>query len=169
MIELRQEDAATLYDVYERALKVMAEAEAVIWRLPKAPERDHYVQAHASVIVDILSKLRAPLILQYPALDATRPEGPPDTELDDEEERTVAALTDSQIALIDSALLADCAPSWRKVARIVGMALTKGPKDLSEVPAGFLARRVKALVQSGKIESQGNLDYMRFSEVRLSE
>jgi hypothetical protein len=38
---------------------------------------------------------------------------------------------------------------------------------LAEVPVGFFVRRVKALVESGKLESKGSLDYMRFSEVRL--
>jgi hypothetical protein len=53
------------------------------------------------------------------------------------------------------------------VARIVGTALTNGPEELAEVPDSFFARRVKALVESGKLESQGNTDYMRYSEVRL--
>lgn len=167
MIEMDQNDAAALYGIYERALKVLSDAEAMIWHLPSSPERDEYVQAHARVVVDILSKLRAPLVLQYPDLDTTGPDGPPDTALDDGEERTVAALTDSQIALIDSTLLADCARSWRKVARIAATAKTDGPQELAVVPTGFLARRVKALVQSGQLEARGNLDYMRFSEVRL--
>lgn len=166
MIELGREDAAALYDAYERALKAISEAEPVIWRLPKTPERDQFLHAHTGVIVDILSQLKAPLVRQYPELDTTLPEGPPDTELNDEEQRTVVALSDSQVAFIDSVLLADCATSWRKVARIVGTALTHWP-EVAEVPIGFFARRVKALVEAGKLESKGNLDYMRFSEVRL--
>lgn len=167
MIELGREDAAALYDAYERALKAISEVEPVIWRLPKTPERDQYLHAHTGVIVSILSQLKAPLVLQYPELDTALPEGPPDTELDDEEQQTVLALSESQVALIDSLLLADCAPSWRKVARIVRTALTRGPEELTEVPVGFFTQRVKALVESGRLESQGNLDYMRFSEVRL--
>jgi len=166
MIQLGQADAAALHDVYQRALKVMAEAEPMIWRLPKTPERDQYLQAHVSIIADILSQLKAPLVLQYPDLETPLPEGLPDSELDDEEQQVVAALSESQVSLIDSLLLADCAPSWRKVARIVGTALTKGSEELAEVPVGFFAQRVKALVESGKLESKGNLDYMRFSEVR---
>lgn len=81
--------------------------------------------------------------------------------------RIGAALSVSQIALIDHLLLAGCAPTWRKVARVVGVALTKGPEELVEGPDRFFARRVNALVESGKLESQGNLDYMRFSGVRL--
>lgn len=167
MIEMGHDDAAALYGIYERALQVLSDAEPMIWKLPRTPERDEYVQAHARVVVDILSKLRAPLVLQYPDLDTTGPDGPPDTAMDHEEERTVAALTGAQIALIDSVLLAACARSWRKVARIAAAAMTDGPQELADVPAGFFARRVKALVQSGRLESQGDLDYMRFSEVRL--
>jgi hypothetical protein len=166
MIELGREDAAALYDAYERALSAISEAEPVIWRLPKTPERDQFLHAHTGVIVDILSQLKAPLVRQYPELDTTLPEGPPDTELNDEEQRTVVAFSESQVAFIDSVLLADCATSWRKVARIVGTALTHWP-EVAQVPIGFFARRVKALVEAGKLESKGNLDYMRFSEVRL--
>ena len=37
-----------------------------------------------------------------------------------------------------------------------------------DVPDGYYAQRVALLVDSGKLESQGNLEYMRFSEVRLA-
>jgi len=36
------------------------------------------------------------------------------------------------------------------------------------IPDIYYANRVRALVEAGRLESQGNLDYMRFSEVRLS-
>lgn len=100
--------------------------------------------------------------------DTSPPDDQPDTELDEKERLAVAALSEAQVAQIDSALLADCATSWRKVARIVGTALTKGGEELADVPVGFFAQRVKALVESGKLESQGNLDHMRSSEVRLA-
>ncbi|WP_454914446.1 DUF3658 domain-containing protein [Variovorax gossypii] len=102
-------------------------------------------------------------------LDTSPPEDLPDTELDEKERLAVAALSEAQVAQIDSVLLADCATSWRKVARIVGTALTKGGEELADVPVGFFAQRVKALVESGKLESQGNLDHMRSSEVRLAD
>jgi hypothetical protein len=167
MIELTREDAAALYDAYERALKAISEAEPVILSLPKTPERDQYFRAHTGVICDILSQLRAPLVLQYRDLDTDRPEGPPDVELTDAERRTVATLSEAQVALIDSALLADCAVSWRKVALVVGTALNKLPLELRDVPYGFLVQRVQVLADSDRLESKGNLAYMRFSEVRL--
>ena len=33
----------------------------------------------------------------------------------------------------------------------------------------FYAHRVRSLVECGKLESNGDLSYMRFSEVRLSQ
>lgn len=39
--------------------------------------------------------------------------------------------------------------------------------ELVDVPVAFYAQRVKAIVASGKLESRGNLDHIRFSEVRL--
>src|ERR1700760_3833213 len=115
----------------------------------------------------MLSRLRAPLVIQYPDLNPDRPDGPPDTDLDDDEESSAGKLSEAQIAIIDDGLLAECGPSWRKVARIVSGALDKLPDDLADVPVGFFARRVKALVDAGRLEAQGNLDFIRFSEVRL--
>jgi len=70
MIEIGREDASALNDVYERALKVLAEAEQVLSRLPQTPERREYLFAYAEIIGDVLSKLRAPLVLQHPELNA---------------------------------------------------------------------------------------------------
>ena len=167
MLDLNREAAAALYAAYEEALRVLSEAEAVLWNLPEHPDREKFIDAHTDVVIGILSRLRAPLVLRYRELDTQRPDGPPDTQLDDEERVKVSQLTESEISLIDDVLLADCATSYRKVARVVATAMTGGADRQSGVPVAFLAQRVKALVESGKLESQGNLDYMRFSEVRL--
>ena len=42
-------------------------------------------------------------------------------------------------------------------------------ESIQSVPDLFYAERLRKLVQDGKLESQGNLHYMRFSEVRLPE
>ena len=168
MIELQREDAATLYEIYERALGALTEAEALLLRLPTSVDQKNFFFAHGEVIGAILSKLRAPLVLQYPELDTVGvDEEPPDTLSNDEAKSLAESLTDSQVRRIDELLLADCVSSWRKVARIVGTALIQAPEDVAEVPAGYYAHRVKCLVGAGRLESQGDLDYMRFSEVRL--
>jgi len=68
MIEIGRKEAGALNDVYGRALKVQAEAEQVFSRLPKTPERREYLLAYSEVVADVLSKLRAPLLLQHPDL-----------------------------------------------------------------------------------------------------
>jgi len=75
MIEIGREDAVALDAVYERALKVLAEAEQVFSHLPKTPERRDYLIGYAEVISDVLSKLRAPLVLQHPDLNAGPSDG----------------------------------------------------------------------------------------------
>jgi hypothetical protein len=82
--------------------------------------------------------------------------------------------------LVDQAILMCCKPRFIKVARIitdVATALQKplpmterlyvdeAPEEPTEVD--FIADRIKALVEAGKLESAGNLDRWRFSEIRL--
>jgi hypothetical protein len=84
--------------------------------------------------------------------------------------------------LVDQTILACCKPQFLKVALIildVAKAL-KVPKllderlfidDTLENPMGtkvdFIADRIKPLVKAGTLESAGNLDRWRFSEIRL--
>ena len=45
--------------------------------------------------------------------------------------------------------------------------MSDGPYRFESIPDVFYSQRVKALVENGLLESQGNLDFMRYSEVRL--
>ena len=70
--------------------------------------------------------------------------------------------------LVDHTILAHCEPRFLKVALIVGnvaIAL-KVPMDEDK---GFIADRIKALVKAGRLQSQGDLDRWRFSEIRLPQ
>jgi uncharacterized glyoxalase superfamily protein PhnB len=107
-------------------------------------------------------------VRQFPDLENAEPLGEPDTLLDEEEREAVSLLTAQDLKLIDEALLANIASSWRKVARVVGTAMIELNEQLPGVPDEFYAQRVTALVQTGRLQSQGNLDHMRFSEVRLA-
>jgi hypothetical protein len=85
--------------------------------------------------------------------------------------------------LIDQTILACCKPQFLKVARIIIDVATAldVPKPLTErlfidetpeKPMGTavdcIADRIKALVKAGMLESAGNLDRWRFSEIRLT-
>lgn len=96
--------------------------------------------------------------------DEFEPDGP----LTPEQEAVVEKLSPDDLAMIDEGLLSNCCDRWRKVAMVVGTTMTTGgPHRYEKVPDVFYSQRVKALVEKGLLESQGNLDFMRYSEVRL--
>jgi hypothetical protein len=84
-----------------------------------------------------------------------------------EEQCVVAQLTDVDRQDIDAAILAQCSNHWFKVTRVT----CDAEKALSDRYPGlsyiFYAQRLIQLVEQGRLESQGNLEHMRFSEVRL--
>lgn len=69
---------------------------------------------------------------------------------------------------IDRAVLSSIEPRWQKVA----MVICRAAEELyGHLPAGddayeMIARRVEFLIESGRLESQGNISRWRFSEVR---
>ena len=79
----------------------------------------------------------------------------------------MAELGERDIRNIDEALMAEASPQWRKVARLVGGAMSNQPTGIAGIPDLFYAQRVRHLVESGLLESGGDLRCMGFSEVRL--
>jgi hypothetical protein len=77
-------------------------------------------------------------------------------------------LTRDQVKRIDEVLLANTAPQWRKVARVVGSAMMQMRGEYPGLPDVYYSRRIAELVTAGKLQAQGNLRRMRFSEVRTS-
>jgi len=70
------------------------------------------------------------------------------------------------ISYFDEQLLSYATDTWKKAARIVGEVM--GHRlEVMEVSDLVLAPRLRALVKSGKLESQGDLSHIRYSEVRL--
>jgi len=167
MMQLDRQTAEALHQSYEDALHAVNVAESLVQQLPDHQDKRALIEAHVNVWIQIHRTLRAPLLEQFPELAQERPDGPPDTQLDDEEQADVEALTAAEIAHIDEALLAQCDRNWRKVAMLVGVLLSRSSAVPDTVPVGYLAQRVQALVAAERLEFQGNLDYIRFSEVRL--
>ena len=92
-----------------------------------------------------------------------------DGPLTDEQQERVNRLTAEELQTIDDSLMADASAQWRKVARIVGSALIANRDSIKNVPDIFYASRVRKLVEEGRLKSEGNLEFMRFSEVKLPE
>ena len=91
----------------------------------------------------------------------------PDPDLTPEQKALVETLSSEEIQKIDELLLSHAKRSWRKVAMVVGLAMTEKKGTREGVPDVLYSQRVRALVEKACLESQGNLQYMRFSEVRL--
>ncbi|VAW58610.1 hypothetical protein MNBD_GAMMA11-1517 [hydrothermal vent metagenome] len=81
----------------------------------------------------------------------------------------VSKLSEANLNYIDSALLANISPQWKKVARVIATTMNESDDrgTLKGIPDVFYSQRVSHLVSRGLIESQGNLQTMRYSEIRL--
>ena len=88
--------------------------------------------------------------------------------LSKEQEAKVALLTDEELKIIDQVLLSNASTQWRKVARVVGGTIISWADFcINGIPDIFFAQRVQILVENGKLEASGNLNYIGGSEVRL--
>ncbi len=92
----------------------------------------------------------------------------PDPDLTREEAALVNNLSDEELGEIDAALLSFAKRNWRKVAMLVALAMAR---ELHQegIPGAFYSQRVRKLVGEGRLLAQGDLHYMRFSEVRLPD
>ena len=89
----------------------------------------------------------------------------PDPELTPEERTRCEELSPVKVKAIDDALLANCTTKWQKAARVIADAMIA--TDFEGVPDFFYFERLRKLIDDGSLEYQGDLNRMRFSEVRL--
>lgn len=102
------------------------------------------------------------------AMNETGKVEPNDPPLNQAQELAVSKLSTSDIDKIDTELLANTGSSWRKVAMVAGLTMSKIQGQFNDIPDLYYAQRVANLVEQGHLESQGNLLQMRYSEVRRS-
>lgn len=91
----------------------------------------------------------------------------PDPPLSIEQQSKVDKLSQEDLRNIDNALMSVVCNRWRKVARVIDTTMSSLPNRVSGIPDVFYSQRVQLLVEKGHLESQGNSDFMAFSEVRL--
>lgn len=81
----------------------------------------------------------------------------------------IDALTPDQLQRIDDTLMAGASTEYRKVARVVGIAMSANEDSIQRIPDYFYASRVQKLVAEGRLISQGNRESIRHSEIKLPE
>ena len=91
----------------------------------------------------------------------------PDGPLTPQEQAAADALTVDLLRRIDAALLSHARKTNRKVAMLVGLTMTDPSLRVPGLPDVFYAQRIRTLVDKGLLVAEGNLGYMRYSEVRL--
>ena len=91
----------------------------------------------------------------------------PDEPMTAPQQAMADSLSPDLVAKIDAALLSHAKKTERKVAMLVGLTMMDPSLRVRGLPDVFYAQRVKSLVQRGLLVAVGNLDYMRYSEVRL--
>lgn len=90
----------------------------------------------------------------------------PNPPLSPREAALFAQLSAQDLEAIDEAVLSCVRDDWRKVAMVVSLSMERLGGQYPGFSDVFYAERVRALADSGRLEGQGNLSYMRFSEVR---
>jgi Protein of unknown function len=164
---MNRETAEKLIGIYSRIRDRLNEATEALRTVGDDEERKQALRVIAGVMASLRVDLEMPILRVYPRLAADDEVPVPDPPLTPQQQARVDRLSAAQLAAIDDALLKDACDRWRKVARIVGSACGALEAQIPGVPDLFYAHRVRHLVASGRLESQGNLAVMRFSEVRL--
>ncbi|MDQ8051197.1 DUF3658 domain-containing protein [Luteibacter sp.] len=90
-----------------------------------------------------------------------------DPDFDQEDVAAISALTSADIDAIDRAILSQCDSYWRKVAYVVSVAMDAYPDRYVDIPDIYYGARIRELVATGRLDAEGNVARMRFSEVRL--
>ncbi|CAB3806750.1 hypothetical protein LMG28614_06452 [Paraburkholderia ultramafica] len=78
-------------------------------------------------------------------------------------------LTEADLRIIDTALFRNLTGNYRKVAMIVSLGMGSDTSFYPDIIDVFYAQRIKLMVKKGLVESVGNLNRMRYSEVRLPQ
>jgi hypothetical protein len=117
--------------------------------------------------IGAIIQIQGEIYKQRPDLGPVEPDPKPDLDLDESQKVVVAALNSAAIKEIDEILLSYATNNWRKVAMLVGLSMSDAGFVWPNIPDIFLSQRVRKLVEAGHLEAQGNLQLMRFSEVRL--
>jgi hypothetical protein len=87
--------------------------------------------------------------------------------LTDQERLAAEKLSSEELAAIDSTILSCVQHHWRKVVMVVVLASEQLEARHPDLSSTFYALRVQDLADRGFLVSKGDLDYIRFSEVRL--
>ena len=152
----------------EEALEKLNAALADALNLSHDGEKNLYKIGTLGRSIGLLREFQAPIFEEYPELKPPPPwAGEIEPILTREQSINIAKLSEQVVNEIDIALLSFASINFQKVAKIVGTFMSESPLHVSGIPDIFYAQRIEILAHDSKLEYQGNLKFMRYSEVRL--
>lgn len=118
--------------------------------------------------IGLIREFQKPIFEKNPSLRPPPPEDYiPALPLTKEQLALINTFNESELSKIDEIILSNAHEHWRKVARVVGRTMQQLPENMQKIPENYYPQRLTHLVEEGKLESQGDLAYMRYSEVRI--
>ena len=96
-------------------------------------------------------------------------ENPEDPQLTPDQKILVGNLSETDLKVIDDAILENISSRWKKVSFVIGTTMTNLENRIGGIPDVFYAQRIQYLRSKNLFESQGNLKKMRYSEIRYSD
>ncbi len=160
------QDPDNLATAVERARMALSLALSEIALLPLGEERDSRLNGIATILVGSSDETWVEAIRQCSDLAHAKPI--PDAQLHPSEQEAVSRLKECDIGVIDRTLVGNSSHIWQKATRIVGYTLVDLNNQFPGISLGFYAQRIATLVQSGELEAQGSMKFMRLCELRLS-
>ena len=158
----------SLIKLLSEALEKLETAFGEVLELSREKRDQNYDIENVGMAIGLIRKFQKPIFKRRPDLKPPPPKDYiPDPPLTIEQIELVNKLNEIDIKRIDKTLLSNTCKYWRKVARVVGTTMLELSEHMPGIPNVFYAQRIKHLVEEGKLEAQGNLDIMRYSEVRL--
>ncbi len=118
----------------------------------------------------LLNEVRSMMIEKHPELKpAPAPDCVKDDEITVEERILIKKLRPEDISLIDKTIHSNITELFRKTARVVADVSDELKERYPEITYLFYSERIRLMVKRGIVESQGDLNMMRYSEIKKAQ
>jgi len=162
---MNREQATEIERHLKRAANAIRRAEILMWELDEGEGRAAFVEPLGKTIVALNYELRGVIHSRFPDL---KPPSKGGRFVDSKLTWKHAQLPPSITVLdFDRAILSTLHAQWRKTAWIVGKVSEQYRSLGISLDPAIVAARLRTMVDSGLVESAGDLRKWRFSEVRL--
>ena len=149
------------------AIESLDSALTEVFELSHKGSQELYQVGKLGKAIGLLREFQSPIFEKHPEFIQAPPwQDELELILTVKQQESVSKLSEEQLKIIDNALLSYANKRFQKVAKIIATFITESNLHLSGIPDIFYAQRIEKLSSKGLLESQGNLKFMRYSEVR---